>query len=978
MALKPLALCTASIFALGLASVANAQDVPLNPSGDPAGQDTTANSAGSTEDAGDAGDAIVVTGVRASIVGAINSRRENVQIVDSIVAEDVGKLPDNNVVEALQRVTGIQVTDRAGGEAGGISIRGLTDPLTTLNGRNIFTAAGTSFALQDISANLVKKVDVYKTRSADQIETGLAGQIDVQTRRPLDFDGFTISGLARGVYSELRDKINPNAALLVSDRWETGIGDIGFLVNASYTRAEYRNQVLQSGAMVPFATENPPAGSGLTPLQRIFPGGRNENWTPGLDAGLPTAPGSTLNINGVRTPYYLSRDAVISSDLYGKRTRPAVNAALQWAPNESSTYTAEFFYTGFKGETFNSLHFSFVDWWGNIAANPASTFELYDGTNIIKSRRVGAVAGFNSGDRATSKTDSYVYALNAKWDVGERGKISADVTYQDSQNKTSFFAIRTDRGPLDIDIDFNSGGGLPAFSFANQGVLTDASQWTVGNLFDSGTKNTGSALTFMLDGEYQWDEGFLRRIKAGFRYDDRKAANFVRDQGAGALTRANPAFNPAMPDGPGNLARLPVTLAQFGEGTPFTNSGFFDGQANIPTSWVLADPRTMDQDAVRSIYRAVAPGLLLSDQLSFGQVFNINEANLAAYVVADGEISIFGRPLQLQGGVRFVTIDTNYNYFDRGNNFAQTQVSTNSSKFLPAFTARYDLTDNLRVRFNYGETLRRPAFGDLNPNVTLVGDLSRVGFGTGSAGNANLGLTSSKNMDLAVEWYFERNSAIYVTGFRREIQGLVVPLTGREIFANNYLPRNETYTEAFNITRPTNASDGVLKGVELGLTYFPTYLPGPLDGLGFQGSATILDSEQTIPTVDSSGAITGEAQSPFFGVSKLSYNATLAYDNGPIGARLSYVWRKGFLRLNEARAFANPIGIWRKPEKSLDLQLTWNVNEDIGVTFDAVNLTKAKQQEYYKFENVGNSEQFNTTNLLIDRTFAVGVRFKFD
>ena len=107
--------------------------------------------------------------MRASIVGAINSRKDNVQIVDSIVAEDVGKLPDNNVVEALQRVTGIQITDRAGGEAATITIRGLTDPLTTLNGRNIFTAAGTSFALQDISANLVKKVDVYKTRSADQI-----------------------------------------------------------------------------------------------------------------------------------------------------------------------------------------------------------------------------------------------------------------------------------------------------------------------------------------------------------------------------------------------------------------------------------------------------------------------------------------------------------------------------------------------------------------------------------------------------------------------------------------------------------------------------------------------------------------------------------------------------------------------------------------------------------------------------------------
>ena len=942
MAIKPIALGSASMFALMLAGASHAQTAPASVA-PPAADDEAAD--------------IVVTGVRASIVGALNVRKNSTQIVDSIVSEDVGKLPDNNVVEALQRVTGIQVTDRAGGEAATISIRGLTDPLTTLNGRNIFTAAGTSFALQDISANLVKQVDVYKTRSADQLESGLAGQIDVQTRRPLDFEGFTISGLARGIYSELADKANPNVALLVSNRWETGIGDIGFLVNASYTKAQFRNQNLQAGAMVPFATENPTAGSGLTPLQRIFPGATNENWTPGLDAGLPTAPGSTLNINGVDTPYYLSRDAIIASDVYGKRERPSINAALQWAPNDSSVYTAEVFYTGFRGESFNSLHFSFADWWGDLPTDVANSFELYEGTNIIKSRQMGSVAGFNSGDMATNRTDSYVYALNAKWDVGSNGKISADIAYQDSKNETSFFAIRTDRGPLDLNVDFNAGGGLPAYSFGNQEVLTDASKWTVGNLFDSGTKTAGSALTMMLDGEYKWDEGFLRRIKAGFRYDNRDADSYVRDQGAGGLGS---------------------TLDAFGEGSPFTNTGFFDGRADIPTSWVLADPRSMNKDAVRQLYRAVAPGLLLSDQLTFGRVFSINESNLAAYILADGELEIFGRPLQLQGGVRFVAIDTLYDYFDRGNNFAQTTVSTGSEKFLPSFTARYNITDNLRIRFNYGEVLRRPAFGDLNPNLSLTGDLSRIGFGTGSAGNANLRATHSKNMDLAIEWYFERNSAIYATAFQRKINGLVVPLTVREFVPNNYLPRNETYTEFFNITRPANASNGTLKGLELGLTYFPSYLPRFLDGLGFTGSATILDSEQTIPVVNNEGEITGTTKSAFFGVSKLSYNTTLAYDKGPVGARLSYIWRKGFLQGNAARAFANPIGVWRAPEKSLDFQLTLNLTEDIGITFDAVNITKAKQQDYYKFGDVGNPTEFNSSTLLIDRTFALGVRFKFD
>lgn len=153
LAMKAAFLVSVSAASLLLASAASAQDAPLAP-GTAAQQAQPAPGGSPSEDAAGA-DEIVVTGVRAAIVGALNVKRDSVQIVDSIVAEDVGKLPDNNVVEALQRVTGVQVTDRGNAEAGALSIRGLTDPLTTLNGRIIFTTTGQSFALQDIPANLV-------------------------------------------------------------------------------------------------------------------------------------------------------------------------------------------------------------------------------------------------------------------------------------------------------------------------------------------------------------------------------------------------------------------------------------------------------------------------------------------------------------------------------------------------------------------------------------------------------------------------------------------------------------------------------------------------------------------------------------------------------------------------------------------------------------------------------------------------------
>ena len=714
-----------------------------------------------------------------------------------------------------------------------------------------------------------------------------------------------------------------------------------------------------AGAFVPFATLTPPAGSGLSPFQRIFPAPTDPltgqfintpalgNWQVGTETGLPTAEGSTLPVNGVDTPYWLSRDAVFSSDLYGKRERPSVNAALQWAPNSSSVYTAEVFYSGFRNELFNSLQFSFVDFWDNPQAP-----ELYEGTNIVKSRVANNVYGFNSADYTTSKTDSFVYALNGKWELGGRGAIVADVAYQTSENRTSFFAQRTERVASQITTDFNAGGGIPSYHFNDDSLLTDPAQWNVAQLYDNSNRDKGSAITGTLDGNYTWDEGFLRQVKAGFRFDKRKASSDVRTQDAGVLGRS---------------------LASFPAEATFTNKDFFQGRGDVPRSWVLPNGyyNYAHRDEIRALY-----GLPTSDALTLTRVFDVDEITLAAYVQADGELSIFGRPLRLQGGVRFVSVDTDATFRDRFNGGAETSSSPGSDRFLPSFTARYEITPKLRVRFNYGETLRRPNFADINPNFSLTGDLTNVGYGSGTAGTADLQPTTSKNFDAAVEWYFGRNSAITVTGFRREIDGLVVPVSQLEFIPNNGIVAGAT--DNFVISRPANASNGVLKGLEVGLTYFPSYLPPLLDGLGFQGSLTLLDSTQNVPIFDISGNQTGEQQSSFFGVSDLSYNATLAYDNGPIGARLSYVWRKAWQVRNEARLFANPLGVWRRAEGSLDFQLTAKLTDRLGLTFDAVNLLRLKQQEYYKFGDVGDENRFNLGTVLVPRTFAAGIRYSFN
>jgi TonB-dependent receptor len=946
MALKHRILCSASLVAvMSLAAPAVAQTDPA-----PAQADTATEAAPAAPDA-ETQDEIVVTGVRASLIEGLQNKREATQIIESVVAEDVGKLPDNNVVEALQRVTGVQVTNRTGGEAAAISIRGLSDITTTWNGRNIFTASGRQFALADIPANLVKRIDVYKTRASEQIETGIAGQVDVFTRRPLDFDGFALSVATRGIYNEQADTFNPNLSALLSNRWETGAGDIGVLVNVSYAKTRYRDQSVTAGAMVPFATAtNPPAG--WTPLERIQPtDGRapgQQLWTPGLQPGLPTAAGSTLTINGAQEPYYLSRDAVFMSDLYGERERPAVNAALQWAPNDSSEYTFEFFWDGYRSTTFNNLFFTFVDWWGNLGPNPANSFTLYDGTNIIKTRTVGAPFEFNSGDATKQRTDSFVYALNGKWSIGDRFKLAADAAYQKSEFNTAFLAMRTTRVANSVFVDFNSGGGLTAFQFDDNLPLRDPGQWTVGEFYDNANRNKGSAWTATIDGDY--DVGsFLKTISFGARWDKRNASEASRAQDAPALNQSFASLDP---------------------GFRFYNRPFFDGRSNVPRTWVVANGYYLfdHADDVRSLYRGtVDPGIQTSDTLTLNENFNIDETTWAAYLQGDFELG----PLRLQAGVRYVNVKTDMGFLDRFTGTA-TGASASTDEFLPSATLRYDITDNLRLRFNYGKTLRRPNFVDLNPNLTLTGDLTNVGYGSGSGGNPDLSPTRATNYDAALEWYFENDSAIYATLFRREIDGLVVPFRSIEQVTGTGLN-----TTTFIINRPTNASEGVLKGAEIGLVYFPT-LPGLFNGLGVQGSVTFLDSKQNIPIQDAAGAVTGEVETSFFGVSDLSYNVTLAYENGPVGARLSYVWRKEFLNNNEASLFANPIGIWRRPEKSLDLQLTAKVNDRLAVTLDAVNLTDEFSQSYYAFGDAGGPDTHNFGSSLLGRTFALGLRYSFD
>ena len=165
---------------------------------------------------------IVVTGLRRSVQGAQALKRDSDQILDAVVAEDIGKLPDNNAAEALARITGVQVS-RSQDEANGVSVRGLPDVTTTFNGRELYTAEGRQVAFQDFPAASLAGIEVYKSTTADLVEGGIAGLVNVRSRRPFDFDGFEIAGSIR---YEGREMVGASEATLRAIR---GDGQVDLL-----------------------------------------------------------------------------------------------------------------------------------------------------------------------------------------------------------------------------------------------------------------------------------------------------------------------------------------------------------------------------------------------------------------------------------------------------------------------------------------------------------------------------------------------------------------------------------------------------------------------------------------------------------------------------------------------------------------------------------------------------------------------------
>jgi TonB-dependent receptor len=770
---------------LALAVPAAAQTAPAQDPV-PAPETEVAQTDPSTPAVASADEPIVVTGIRRSLQSAKNIKRNSDQIVDAIVAEDIGKLPDIAVSETAARIPGLQVTRRAG-EADSVLVRGLPDFATTYNGREIFTAQTRVVALQDFPSANIAAIEVFKSTTADLVEAGLAGLVNVRSRKPFDFKGFEFAGSVWGLHSKQAGKWNPNANLLITNRWDVGGGEFGALLNVSYTELDYLDSEVSN-------TDFIAPGPGRFPdIQRIF---------------------------------YNS----------GNRVRPSVNAALQYRPSDALEFYAEGLYQGFRNKI------SSRGWTQPLYGGGYSNLDFRDNTDLLSSGTVafpGRADGFQGG--TFNKTDTFQFAVGGKFESGPL-RITTDLARTKSKftGSTSSVDFRVAQG---YAVNFDN--ERPEFDLVGFDAGNPANYFFQG-YYEEEQVSKGDDYQFRIDGEYKTGLAVLPTIDAGFRYSDRDAHREFGNRFAQFDNRAIPistvplnyelfhsgfrgtsvqsGFTNWLAPTYNSIRENRSELRSFVIGLPQGNFGFVNDNcctAAYTTSDVAANPT---------------------------QTYDAGEKTTAGYVQAH---YAFGNLVDGIIGVRAVKTKTNVSGFSRidtgaGFTFEPVDGSNSYTDWLPNVSARIHLTPQVQLRLSATQTRTRPTFEQLNPsfnlgspnvNCTPTGDPFACAR-SGGGGNPNLSPFQSNNYDASLEYFFSPSGFVSAAVFRRDLEGFIQNDQDRII---------DPELGPIIINRPFNTNKGKIDGAELQLTTFFDFLPGWGRYFGTQANVTYLDTEVTDP-----------------------------------------------------------------------------------------------------------------------------------
>ncbi len=1040
-------LCATTLGAL-CATAAAAQNAPPPQDQTPAdGQDNgpatpppaaqTPLEVGDTQ--GSTGEDIVVTGYRSSLAKSTNAKRASTGFTDSIFAEDIGKFPDTNIAESFNRIPGITITRDVTGEGTNVAIRGLGSNFTnvTLNGATIAVASsgatdaqGTdrSVDLSFFPTDLFTKLTVNKSYTADLLEGGAAGNIDLRSARPFDRSTSFLAYNVQGTKQSPEDRIGARGSVIGSWRGDK----VGILAGVSAQRLftdtrgfetiGYTNPAL-TAAQCGAASGCNTTGGGNWTIPAVVPVGAGA----GLVAGTPITsafllannPGATIQqIDNALLPR-LGR----STSIRGPRDRINAIVSAEWQPSD----TLHFYVDGLYGYKKNDLTRENMAWIvRNGAVIPTNlTFDKADCTIgcVVTGGTFANAQFFNEFRPYTETTKLFSVNPGGDWAISDKLKLNLQGNYARStfHRENPSVGLTTPLGVGNTVTYSNDGSGIPTIQSALD--LNDPANfgWNPGsrvNISDERRLNKSKGAR----GDLTWGDTALN-LKVGGAFDDvsrRISSNDNSQAYQNAVCGNNPSAFIASPNSqppcegrnaPGVILAGYPTYPGFGTGStagmtgPVTYGGSLVPNSAAPSyltpgpaGFVTVDWPKFAAATNYDFYHDNSPESGASTTGASGG--GIREVVKSAFATVNGAQDLGGNMLRFNVGVRYVntiqTITGRVSLPDPRNTTASgaalpdgsrypnlvSIVSTRNvyAKWLPAATFAYDVGEHAVVRVAGSRTMTRP-----DPSAQLPG----VNFGAPSADQASIGNPAlepymSTNLDLGFEYYTGREGVVSFNAFRKSIKGFTstaistVPFSNLSQYGITYDTLNPTQQIAINsrggpgtaqvqVTSQVNVADKLtINGLEFQWVQPLDFLTKNIGitGFGFNANATIVDQTSK-----------GAAQA--FGVAPFTYNVTAYYEKHGVMLRVSTTSREGSQNSGAAQNGIPAAALFGTDYTTYDFSSSFDLDKIFGfagapqLTVNVANFTNATLRSYFQFENA------TFTQYKPGRQFLVGLRGTF-
>ncbi|WP_216352888.1 TonB-dependent receptor [Sphingomonas sp. LM7] len=948
--------------ALVMAGGASAQTSGAGiPAADPAAaQDETADPVQS-------GDDIVVTGFRGSLAKALDAKKEETGSVDMILAEDIGKFPDLNLSESIQRVPGVALA-RDGGEGRTISVRGLGPQFTRvrINGMEALTTAGGAdasggtnrgrgFDFNVFASDLFNSITVRKTAEASTEEGSLGATVDLQTAHPFDYKpGFTFAASAQASYNDLAEKVSPRGAVMGS--WRNADETFGVLASLAFTK---RKTVEEGYSTVRWAR-----GSAFAPGFESYLGTPCINVGAGGASGtvVTPAPAGCATVNAALHPRFPRYDYYIN-----ETERLGATAAVQWAPTPDTLITLDALYADFKAtrEEFYLEAPSFSVAGACTAASRLTNCGIAD-TDVTAATIANniLVAGtFNDVDlRVEDRFDELdtkfkQLTLNASQKFGNvewtvLGGYSVSDHTNPVQNTITFDQFNVDNYQYDY-----TDGRAPTFNFGTAN-LTSPTSWVLSQLRLRAASAKNEYRTAQSALKWDVNDEFKLEVGAAWKRYDFETSELRRTNGTTSNQETTiPAAIAAIP-----LAGYSQTIAIMGQ-------SFLAPNYHVAESLLsLRDPA------------AYGGAFRLGPEPALGNNSQIREKDLSAYFQADFKHDFDGVMVRGNVGVRYVETDQKSTGFGFVGGAVREVVSSQKYEdWLPSANLVIEPTDNFVIRAAAAQVMARPNLGNLTPGVSItVSGANR----TVAVGNPQLEPFRAATYDLAFEWYFARGALLSVALFQKDISTFVQTLSSTGTFSSNPFGLPDTLAIAacgslypttcnpasnnWTFNAPANTPGGRLRGFEINYQQPLRFLPGFLSNSGVLLNYTRVTSD--INYLNGAGAVVVTA--PLLNLSKQSANGTLYYEDKFLSARVSAAYRSDYLTTVPGTELGTTVQGTHKTF-NLDASIQFTLMNNLKLSLEAVNLTDQYQDQYIEPGDL--LSVYHHTG----REFLVGLRFNY-